>query len=51
MNILVTHITSVLQFGLLHLLDAINISEPGMLVLLGSLLLGIGSVGKRKLPQ
>jgi hypothetical protein len=54
MHSLFTAVTSVVQIGVLHsvqLIEGLDISEPGMLVLLGTVLLGIGSFGKRKLPQ
>ncbi|HLH08325.1 MAG TPA: hypothetical protein VKW78_13890 [Terriglobales bacterium] len=54
MHSLFISVTSALQLGLLHsvqLLENVQLSEPGMLVLLGTVLLGIGSFGRRKLPQ
>lgn len=54
MHFLFSALASVTQIGVLHSVQAIeglNISEPGMLVLLGTVLLGIGSFGKRKPMQ
>lgn len=54
MHFLLSSLTTVLQFGVLHIVQWVyvgDISEPAQLVLLGTLLLSVGSFGKRKLPE